>query len=201
MDYHSRNLRGIAMESSNDKNHDAAIQRLIDHMRIPAENRSAVASTLLQLIKRYKALVPDRASFQDNKNRLERISKLCDDVLKELDGLAPTFKRLISEPKHSAAIRSLRAITCYPAIKRPAHRPRGFEYFRFFEVMVRLFEVQKEHGGRLLTLTNKSGEASGSLPAAHKILHQFLPSIVPSRISYQTLNRMRRQALDRIGIP
>src|SRR5262249_976128 len=101
MECHSRNLREIAMESSNTKNRDSAIQRLVDDIRIAAENRAAATSALLQLIRRYEALSPDRSFLRDEAKRFQRISKLCNDLLKELDDLSPTSKLLIFEPKHS----------------------------------------------------------------------------------------------------
>jgi hypothetical protein len=187
------------MESSNTENRDAAIQRLVDEMRIPAENRPAATSDLLELMRRYE----ERSRFgspRDTDERFRRISKLCDELLEELDGLTPIDKSLYSVPKRSAAIRELARLASRAGASLPPHRPRGFTHVHLPALIANLFRMQKEHGGKFLTLTNKSGEASGSLAAAQKILHELLPSIVPSRISYSTLNRMRRRALHLIAI-
>ena len=159
MNCHPRNLREIAMASNNAENRDAAIQRLVDQMRIPYENRSAAASRLLQCIRLWEKL-----------NQYGRY---------------PISRNLIVElPSHASKLRG---------------RPRGFTDTLLFGVMTGLYTVQKKHGGKLLTLTKnlKSREASGSLPAALKIVHGLIPSLVAARSPYSTLYRMRRVILGR----
>jgi hypothetical protein len=88
-------------------------------------------------------------------------------------------------------------------VRRAANRPRGsVKNIRLYWLMVDLYGVQKSHGEKLLTLTNNSilGRVTGSLPAALKILHRIVPSIVPSRNRYQTLYRYRCMAHDELGI-
>src|SRR5262249_52950061 len=91
MDYTSGHVREIAMESSNTENRDGAVQRLVDLMQIPAENRPAATSDLLELIHRYD----ERSEFgseRDADERFRRISKLCNKILEEFDGLPPIYK-------------------------------------------------------------------------------------------------------------
>jgi hypothetical protein len=197
MDYHSRNLREIAMESSNTENGDAAIQRVFDEMRIPAENRPAATSDLLELIERYE----ERSQFgspRDADERFRRISKLCDKILEEFDRFPPIYKFIYDD-----AIYELAKLASSARAKLPPHRPHGFTNIHLADLITALYKLQKEHGGRPpLPLTNniKLGEASGPLPEVLKILHGFVPTIAPLRSNYATLYRMRRRALDRIGI-
>jgi hypothetical protein len=201
------------MNSSNAPNHDAAIHQLLDLMRIPGENRTAAASELLQLIRRYQRLSEYDPVRQ--KKRSQRVSKLLDTLRRELKGqppielLEPELKRCehvwtLPPSKHSDAL-SRRWATIMPStrIKRPSNRPPGsIENIRLHWLMVDLYEMQKCHGGKLLTLTNNQvlDTITGTLPAALKILHRFVPSIVPSSIPYQTLYRYRRMSLDELEI-
>jgi hypothetical protein len=101
----SRDLQGIAMETSNAENRDAAIQRLLDRMRIPAENRPAATSALLKLIEFHER--QSQWTLRDAEARFLRISKLCEKLLKELEGVPPALHFFACEPESSDAIRSL----------------------------------------------------------------------------------------------
>jgi hypothetical protein len=180
------------MESSTAQSHDTfAAQKLVDLMRIPTENRSAAASELLRLIRRSEALGQYGPSW-DDKRRTGRVAKRIHNLLKQLDGRPP-----VSEFLHPRCevISNFATIWCIP--KLPAFRD-----YRLFALITALYKVQKLQGGKWLTLTKniESREASGSLPAALKIFHGFIPSIVKSRIPYSTLYRMRSASFDRLGI-
>jgi hypothetical protein len=185
------------MKSSSAETGDAAIQRLVDHMRIPVENRPAATSDLLELIERYE----ERSQFgttRDAEERFRRISTLCEKILEEFDGFPPIYKFIYDD-----AIWELARLASRARAKLSPHRPRGFTNFRLSDLITALYKLQKEHGGRPpLPVTNNItlGEASGPLPEVFKILHGFVPTIAPLRSTYATLYRMRRRALDRITI-
>jgi len=172
--------------SAQSRDTDEAIQKLLDLMRIPAENRAAVSSDLSFLIRRLEVWNRRRPIWE--RKRHQRILRLRDNLLKELDALPPSY--YMFRIPHSEEVRSL--MKTWKIGKRPAHRPRGSNW-RLSSLISVLYRMQKEYGGRLLTLTRKipSGEASGSLPTALEIFHGLVPSIIPARPSYSTLNRMR----------
>jgi hypothetical protein len=128
------------MESNNAENRDAAIQTLIDQMRIPAENRSAAASKLLQYMRLWEELNQYGPSL-DDKRRARRIAKLQDKLRKEQAGLPSVLEwELFLRPR-------CEVIPRYWKIRR------GFDDVRLFGVLTGLYRVQKEEGGKLLTLT------------------------------------------------
>jgi hypothetical protein len=192
------------MASNNTESRDAAIQSLVDLMCIPAEKRSAAASRLLQFIKLCERLNQYGPSLVD-KRRAQRIAKLEEKLRKESAGLPPVWE-LFEKPRCEVRLKfpKIRSRDLI-AEKIPSYsgklrgRPDGFTEVRLFGVVTGLYRVQKEHGGKLLDITNKSGEASGSLPAALEILRGLVPALVPQS-TYQTLYRMRRVILDELGI-
>ena len=149
------------MESNNAENRDAAIQTLIDQMRIPAENRSAAASKLLQYVRLCEELNQYGPSL-DDKRRARRIAKLQDKLRKEQAGLPSVLEwELFLRPRCEVIPRYWKIRPSRDPIleKIPScsgklrGRPRGFDDVRLFGVLTGLYRVQKEEGGKLLTLT------------------------------------------------
>jgi hypothetical protein len=194
----------VPMENSN---RNAVLLEVARLMRISTESRRATEE-LFYVSKRCEAEYYEE-KVRENRKVFERIALLCDELSKEFHRLNPSGKVVQNwidgARRRSGTYRDVLTVIDHlrnmPAVKpkkRSAHRPRRSIKHRLVQILiVELQVIARRHGGKLtLGMNMQLRRPNGTLPAILDLFHQILPEIVPLNIPYQTLQRMRRVAVE-----
>jgi hypothetical protein len=188
-----------------------SISQAVAVLKIPMGNRE---TAILQLSRAVMDIVnrKRRGSMKSDTKSTQAIAKLTEQLLAKLGSLSPVTRSFLIGRgvecsgddlyrKFLAEIESLHQNACRASRhrKRKANRPlNSFKATAVRSLVHAIVGVVSNYGGTLtLGFNVASRRLNGTVPAVLNLLHDAFPDVVPSDTPFQTLNRMRNDAISR----